>query len=97
MGKWRRYEQERDYTDPLTGLTVRDRLVIGVYVDDLACGYKFSGPGSLYDDFTRALNARWKVEDEGELSDLLGVDFIIADGTVTLAQTITFARWCQPT
>ena len=34
-----------------------------------------------------ALNHRWKVEDEGELSDLLGVDFTIVDGTVTLVQT----------
>ena len=81
------FHRERDYTDPSTGLTVLDRLVVGVYVDDLACGYKFSGPGSLYDDFVHALSSRWKVEDEGELSDLLGVDFIIADGTVTLAQT----------
>ena len=88
------FYRERDYTDPLTDLTVRDRLVVGVYVDDLACGYKFSGPGSLYDDFTRALSARWKVEDEGELSDLLGVDFEVENGNVILEKaTLSVARW----
>ena len=81
------FHMERDYVDPATGHTVRDRLLVGVYVDDLACGYKYSGAGSLYADFVTALQARWKVEDEGELSDLLGVDFSFDNGTVTLAQT----------
>ena len=43
-----------------------ERLLLGVYVDDLAVAYKESGKGSLYHDFTLALR-RWQVEDEGEL------------------------------
>ena len=80
------FHMERSPADA-SGTPTHDRLVVGVYVDDLAIAYKLSGPGSLYDDFVTALNARWKVEDEGELSDLLGVDFEIDRGNVTLKQS----------
>ena len=64
----------------------RQRLLLGVYVDDLAIAYKESGEGSLYHDFTLALR-RWQVEDEGELHDLLGVEFTRSVGNVHLKQT----------
>ena len=49
-----------------------ESLVVGVYVDDLACAFSSDAPGSLYAEFTAALQKRFEVEDEGELSDLLG-------------------------
>ena len=70
-----------------TGKKTRtEKLLLGVYVDDLAVAYKDSGKGSLYHDFTVALR-RWQVEDEGELHDLLGVEFTRSDGHVHLKQT----------
>eukprot|EP00965_Chrysotila_dentata_P052659 1747384-Pleurochrysis_carterae.AAC.1 len=50
------------------------RLIIGCYVDDLFTLYSDDSPGSLYESFTSDLAARWNVEDEGPVSDLLNVD-----------------------
>eukprot|EP00965_Chrysotila_dentata_P044821 1489324-Pleurochrysis_carterae.AAC.1 len=50
---------------------VTHRLILGCYVDDLFTLYSHDGAGSLYEDFTSALSARWNVEDEGPISDLL--------------------------
>eukprot|EP00965_Chrysotila_dentata_P004662 151723-Pleurochrysis_carterae.AAC.1 len=44
-------------------------------------------PGSLYAAFTDALAARWNVEDEGPVSDLLNVEIRRHDGHVTLTKT----------
>jgi hypothetical protein len=63
-----------------------ETLLLGVYVDDLAVAYKQSGAGSLYQSFTEALR-EWKVEDEGELHDLLGVEFERTEGHISLKQT----------
>ena len=41
---------------------------------------------SLYHDFTTKLKERWSVEDEGELSDLLGIEFSRKDGVIQLCQ-----------
>ena len=69
------------------GAPREETLVVGVYVDDLACAYGFDDATSLYTHFTTALQERWKVEDEGELSDLLGIDFSISGGVVSLSQS----------
>ena len=50
-------------------------LVVGTYVDDLACCFSADGPGSLYAEFVEKLNERFEVEDEGDLTDLLAVEF----------------------
>jgi hypothetical protein len=63
-----------------------DRLIVGVYVDDLACAFSSDAPGSLYSEFVSSL-AEWNVEDEGDLADLLGVDFSVSDSRVSLKQT----------
>ena len=63
-----------------------EKLYLGCYVDDLAIAYDSDAEGSLYSDFVRALQA-WKVEDEGEMHDLLGVEFSNADGVVEMKQT----------
>jgi hypothetical protein len=55
-------------------------------VDDLACVYLQDDEHSLYHAFAAKLR-EWDVEDEGELSDLLGVDFSISNGVVSLTQT----------
>ena len=61
-------------------------LIVGVYVDDLFILY--SDDDSLYCTFISRLEARWDVEDEGEVSDLLNVEISrSSDGYVTLRQT----------
>ena len=53
-----------------------ESIHFGVYVDDLAIVYKYDDEHSLYSTFTRALEERWKVEDEGDIHDLLGIEFL---------------------
>ena len=65
----------------------QEKLVIGCYVDDLATVYTYDDEHSLYTRFVTALTTDWAVEDEGELTDLLGVDFTFEGGTVQLKQT----------
>ena len=55
-------------------------LVVGVYVDDLFILYSRTGRGSLFQQFIDALEERWDVEDEGEVSDLLNVEIMRTEG-----------------
>ena len=65
-----------------------ETIYLGVYVDDLCLVYEHGDDSSLYQHFTRALQDRWKVEDEGDVADLLGVEFEFGDdGTITLKQS----------
>ena len=64
-----------------------DTLIVGCYVDDLFVLYNSSDAHSLYHRFTSALQQRWSVEDEGEVSDLLNVEIHRVDGGVELRQT----------
>ena len=64
-----------------------ERLHVGVYVDDLATVYLHDDEHSLYRAFISALETRWNVEDEGELTDLLGIEFTREDGAIELRQT----------
>ena len=67
-------------------------MYVGVYVDDLTITYQHDGPSSLYATFTRAMVDRWKVEDEGDIEDLLGVEFSFSDKCITLKQTAYIER-----
>ena len=69
------------------GIERQERLVIGVYVDDLAVLYSHDDSHSLYSQFVSMLQADWKAEDEGELSDLLGIEFSREPGVVKLSQS----------
>ena len=64
-----------------------ERIHVGVYVDDLATVYLHDDDHSLYHAFISALEARWNVEDEGELTDLLGIEFTRTDNAIELRQT----------
>ena len=64
-----------------------ERLYVGVYVDDLAIVYSHDDEHSLYRHFVTALESRWNVEDEGELTDLLGIEFSRVPGAIELRQT----------
>ena len=64
-----------------------DTLIIGCYVDDLFILYNSDDEHSLYQQFTRDLQKRWAVDDEGDVSDLLNVEIIRSDGGVELRQT----------
>ena len=50
------------------------RLIVGVYVDDCFVLYSHDDQHSLYQRFTSDLQSRWKVDDEGDVSDLLGIE-----------------------
>ena len=75
---------------------------MGAYVDDLATLYEYDDEHSLYHTFTAALQSRWNVEDEGELSNLLGNEFSRAEQFITLRQATyivktrvgIFRIWC---
>ena len=64
-----------------------ERLMLGCYVDDLFTLHTHDGVGSLYSEFVAALCDRWKVEDEGEVSDLLNVEISRDGPCVYLRQT----------
>ena len=73
-----------------------ERLIVGCYVDDLFCLHGGDDAGSLYADFVSSLQSRWKVEDEGPVSDLLNVEFSREpDGTVVLTQQSYIERMVQ--
>ena len=64
-----------------------ERLILGCYVDDLFTLHSHEGEGTLYAEFVAALFDRWKVEDEGEVSDLLNVEIDRTGDSVYLRQT----------
>ena len=65
----------------------REQIHVGVYVDDLVMVYSHDDDHSLYQSFVAALAERWKVEDEGDLTDLLGIEFFRGENTIELKQT----------
>ena len=66
----------------------RDETIhLGCYVDDLSVLYENDDEHSLYHSFVSALTERWKVEDEGDLTDLLGVEFTRDGKSICLSQT----------
>ena len=64
-----------------------EHLILGCYVDDLQIIFSHDDEHSLYAKFVSDLQARWNVEDEGEVTDLLGVEFARTDDAITLTQT----------
>ena len=64
-----------------------ERLILGCYVDDLQVLYSHDDEHSLYAWFVESLQARWEVEDEGDLTDLLNVEFSFTEHGVCLRQT----------
>ena len=69
------------------GSTRDEWLMLGCYVDDLFTLYSHDDEHSLYRRFIKDLDARWSVEDEGEVSDLLGVEIASEGNVVSLKQT----------
>ena len=61
-----------------------ERLHLGVYFDDLSVLYSFDDDHSRYRDFAAKLQERWRVEDEGDCHDLLGVEFEQTDDHLLL-------------
>ena len=78
----------RLHSDPNVFRLVRgeETLIIGCYVDDMFTLHSHQGPGTLYAEFIDSLNARWEVEDEGEIRDLLNVEIERDEHSVTLRQ-----------
>ena len=62
-------------------------LLVGCYVDDLFVLSSHTDEHSLYHRFTSDLSARWDVEDEGEVTDLLSVEIERADEHIVLRQS----------
>ena len=65
----------------------RDTLIIGCYVDDLFILYSSNDAHSLYARFIADLQARWDVEDEGPVADLLNIEIAREGDSVLLRQT----------
>ena len=79
----------------------RNELVsIGCYVDDLACLHSHDDKHSLYHHFITSLQKNWEVRDEGDISDLLGVQIDRGKDQVTMTQSAYIDRmmstWCCP-
>ena len=73
-----------------------ETLIVGVYVDDCFVLYSHDDQHSLYKRFTSDLQSRWNVDDEGDVSDLLGIEIESSiDGCVTLKQRGYIERLCQ--
>ena len=64
-----------------------ERLIIGCYVDDLFTLYSHDDEHSLYRQFIHDLNERWNVDDEGEVTDLLGIEIEREGSVISLRQT----------
>ena len=64
-----------------------ENLIIGCYVDDLQIIASHTDEHSLYSQFVTNMQSRWSVEDEGEVTDLLGVEFVRKNDEITLTQT----------
>ena len=64
-----------------------ETIFIGVYVDDLFIVSSHNDEHSLYAKFTSELQEAWKVEDEGDVSDLLNVQIERDGADVILKQT----------
>ena len=62
-------------------------LLVGCYVDDLFILHSHDDEYSLYHQFTKALQQRWDVDDEGPVSDLLNIEILKQDNKVMLRQT----------
>ena len=64
-----------------------ERLVVGCYVDDLFVLNSHDDEHSLYHEFTAALQKDWEVEDEGPVSDLLGIEITREGNQIVMRQT----------
>lgn len=63
-----------------------DLLIVAIYVDDAFCLYREEGPGSLYYRFYADFHAAWEAEDDGELHDMLNIQYEYGEGTLKLHQ-----------
>ena len=71
-----------------------EKLILGCYVDDLYTLASHDDEHSLYASFVRNLQARWEVEDEGEIADLLNVEISREGKQVVLRQRGYIDRMC---
>ena len=68
------------------GSSRQEELIIGLYVDDMFIVHSHSDEHSLYAKFTKDLTASWEAEDEGDVSDLLNIEFKQTSRGVKLSQ-----------
>ena len=69
-------------------------MILGCYVDDLYTLASHDDEHSLYSSFVSSLQARWEVEDEGEIADLLNVEISREGNQVVLRQRSYIDRMC---
>ena len=65
----------------------KEVLIVGCYVDDLFVLYSHDDEHSLYQRFTTDLQARWEVDDEGAVSDLLNIEIHRDQDRIILRQS----------
>ena len=64
-----------------------ERLLVGCYVDDLFVLKSHDDEHSMYHEFVTALQLDWEVEDEGPVSDLLGIEITREGNQIVMRQT----------
>ena len=85
------YGFTRCHADPcvftLNNADGHDRLILGIYVDDVMVLHSSKASDSAYERFRSAFFSRWEAEDEGHMTDLLNVQIRREDnGDITLHQ-----------
>lgn len=63
-----------------------DLLIVAIYMDDACCLYRDGGGGSLFARFYTDFHAAWEVEDDGDLRDMLNIQYEYGEGTLKLHQ-----------
>ena len=69
-----------------------DTVLVGCYVDDLFVLFNANDKHSLYYRFARDLQARWDVDDEGPVTDLLNIEISREGPAVVLRQKLYIDR-----
>lgn len=70
-------------------------LLVAIYVDDASCIYRAEGEGSLYGRFYRDFHASWEAIDNGELQDMLNVQYEYGDEVIKLHQQSYIESLCK--
>lgn len=69
-----------------------DLLIVAIYVDDACCLYRRDGEGSLYARFYTDFHAAWEAEDDGDLRNMLNIQYEYGEGTLKLYTSMHISR-----
>ena len=73
-----------------------DRLILGIYVDDVMVLHSSKASDSAYERFRSAFFSRWEAEDEGHMTDLLKTSTSKSAAKTTATSHFTKSRTSPP-